>query len=136
MPKAISSIAVISVLIGLCLAPVRAQTPGEREIDAIRQDVSRLYSADRKVSVKMRSGVKIVGYIDKVGHDTFTLRPLNGNKTELRYEQVESISQKSGLTKNQKTALVIGAAAAVVVVAAVFGRKKRRGGFNPPCLLC
>ena len=135
MPKAISSIAVISVLIGLCLAPVRAQTAGEREIDAIRQDVSRLYSADRKVSVKTRSGVKIVGYIDQVGLDTFTLRTSSG-KTELRYEQVASVSQTSGLTKNQKTALVIGAAAAVVVVAAVFGRKKRSGGFNPPCLLC
>lgn len=135
MPKAISSIAVISVLIGLCLAPVRAQTAGEREIDAIRQDVSRLYSADRKVSVKTRSGVKIVGYIDQVGLDTFTLRT-STSKTELRYEQVASVSQKSGLTKNQKTALVIGAVAAVVVVAAVFGRKKRSGGFNPPCLLC
>ena len=135
MPKAISSIAVISVLIGLCIAPVRAQTAGEREIDAIRQDVSRLYSADRRVSVKTRSGVKIVGYIDQVGLDTFTLRT-STSKTELRYEQVESISQKSGLTKNQKTALWIGVAATVVVVAAVFGRKKRRGGFNPPCLLC
>lgn len=135
MRKAISSVASMLVIFGLCSGHLSAQVVSERETDAIKQDVSRLYSkTSKKVSVRMRSGVKIMGYIDTVGADTFTLRT-NGNRTDIRYSDVASVS-RTGLSKNQKTALLIGAGAAVVVVAVVFGRKKHPGGFNPPCLLC
>jgi hypothetical protein len=135
MRKANSFSFTILVLIGLFLGPVRAQVASELEADAIKQDVSRLYSTtSNKISVKLRSGVKIMGYIDAVGSDTFTLRD-NGSRRTIRYADVASVS-RTGLSKNQKTALLICAGAAVVVVVAVFGRKKRSGGFNPPCLLC
>lgn len=135
MRKAISSFAAIVVIFGLCIGAARAQVVSERETDAIKQDVSRLYSrTSKKISVEMRSGAKVMGYIDAVGSDTFTLRN-DGRRTEIRYADVARVS-RTGLSKNQKTALLIGAGVAVVAVVAVFGRKKHPGGFNPPCLLC
>lgn len=136
MRKAISSLLTIFVFTGLFIGPVRAQVASEIEADAIKQDVSRLYSTtSRKVSVKLRSGAKLMGYISAVGSDTFTLRD-NGSRRNIRYADVASVSQ-TGLSKNQKTALLIGAGAAVVVLVAVFGRKKDNdGGFRHPCLLC
>ena len=136
MRKAISSLLTILVLIGLFLGPVRSQVAGEIEADTIKQDVSRLYSAtSKKISVRLRSGARIMGYIEAVGSDTFTLRD-NGSRREIRYADVASVS-RTGLSKNQKTALLIGAGAAVVVVVAVFGRRKKDdGGFRHPCLLC
>ena len=128
-----SSIASVVIIFSLLSGSVTAQV-SEREIDEIKLDVSRLYSTtSRKVSVRLRSGAKQMGYIDSVGADTFTLRN-DGNKWNIRYKDVASISRK-GLSNNQKTALLIGAAAAVVVVAVVF-RKKDDGGFRHPCLLC
>ena len=128
-----SSIASVVIIFSLLSGSVTAQV-SEREIDEIKLDVSRLYSTtSRKVSVRLRSGAKQMGYIDSVGADTFTLRN-DGNKWNIRYKDVASISRK-GLSNNQKTALLIGAAAAVVVVAVVF-RKKDEGGFRNPCLLC
>ena len=132
MRTAISSFASVFVIFGLFVTSVRAQV-SEREIDEIKLDVSRLYSTSKKVSVRLRSGAKQMGYIDTVGADTFTLRNRN-NRWDIRYEDVASVSRK-GLSNNQKTALVIGAAAAVVVVAIVF-RRKDQGGFRHPCLLC
>ena len=133
MRKAISSIASVFIVFSLFLTTVRAQV-SEREIDEIKLDVSRLYSTtSKKVSVRLRSGAKQMGYIDSVGADTFTLRS-DRNRWDIRYEDVASVSRK-GLSNNQKTALLIGAAATVVVVAVVF-RKKDDGGFRHPCLLC
>jgi hypothetical protein len=128
-----SSVASVVIIFSLLSGSVYAQV-SEREIDEIKLDVSRLYSTtSKKVSVRLRSGAKQMGYIDSVGADTFGLRN-DGNKWNIRYEDVASISRK-GLSKNQKTALVIGALAAVVVVSIVF-RKKDEGGFRHPCLLC
>ena len=135
MRKAITSLLTIFVLAGLFLGTVRAQVTNDIEADAIKQDVSRLYSTtSNKILVKLRSGGKLMGYIDSVGSETFTLRD-NASRRNIRYADVQSVS-RTGLSNNQKTALLIGAGAAVVAVVAVFGRKKRRGGFNPPCLLC
>ena len=135
MRKAISSVTAILVILVLCIGPARAQVASAIEVDAIKQDVSRLYSrTSKKISVKMRSGARLMGYIDAVGSDTFTLRN-NGNQIDIRYADVASVSQ-TGLSKNQKTALLIGAGAAVVAVVIVFGRKKDDGGFRNPCLLC
>lgn len=135
MRKAISYFAVVIVIFGLGTGLARAQVVSEREADAIKQDVSRLYSSTaKKVSVKLRNGTRLKGYIAAVESDAFTLRA-EGNRTEIRYADVTSVS-RTGLSSNQKTALLIGAGAAVVVVVAVFGRKKHSGGFNPPCLLC
>jgi hypothetical protein len=133
MRKAISSIASVFIVFSLLLTTVRAQV-SEREIDEIKLDVSRLYSTtSKKVSVRLRSGAKQMGYIDSVGADTFTLRS-DRNRWDIRYEDVASVSRK-GLSNNQKTALLIGAMAAVLVVAVVF-KKKDDGGFRNPCLLC
>ena len=133
MRKTIAAILSVCITYSLCLSPLSAQV-SEPEIDEIKLDVSRLYSTtSKKVSVKMRSGAKIMGYIDAVGADTFTPRN-NGNRTQVRYADVAKIS-RTGLSKNQKTALVIGAVAAVTVAAIVF-RKKDDGGFRNPCLLC
>lgn len=133
MRKTFFITASLLVIMGLCFGPVRSQV-SELEADAIKQDVSRLYSTtSKKVAVKMRSGAKLMGYIDAVGSDTFTLRD-NGSRRNIRYSDVASI-KRTGLSKNQKTALIIGAGAAVVVAAIVF-RKKDEGGFRHPCLLC
>lgn len=135
MRKAISYVAAILVILGLCGGPARAQVASEIEADAIKQDVSRLFSStSKKISVKLRSGAKLMGYVDAVGTDTFTLRR-GGNRSDIRYADVASVS-RTGLSSNQKTALLIGAGAAVVVLAVVFGRKKDDGGFRNPCLLC
>ena len=136
MRKAISSVTAILVILVLCIGPARAQVASAIEADAIKQDVSRLYSrTSKKISVKMRSGARLVGYIDAVGSDTFTLRD-NGIRKDIRYVDVASVS-RTGLSKNQKTALLIGAGAAVVALAVVFGRRKDDdGGFRNPCLLC
>ena len=135
MRKALTSFASALVIFGLCVGDLRAQTAGEREIDEIKQDVSRLYSTtSKKISVRMRTGARLMGYIDEVGTETFTLRN-DGNKTYVRYADVASVS-RTGLSNNQKTALIIGAAAAVVVAAIVFRKKDDDGGFRNPCLLC
>ncbi|MDI1241942.1 MAG: hypothetical protein PSX80_08490 [bacterium] len=135
MRKAISSITALVVIVGLCISPARAQVVSDIETDAIKQDVSRLYSTtSKKVLVRLKNGSKDKGYIAAVGSDTFTLR--NGiTRMEIRYSNVASVT-RTGLSKNQETALLIGAGVAVVAIVAVFGRKKRSGGFNPPCLLC
>ena len=133
MRKAISSIVSVLVLFAVCLVPLRAQVAGEREVDAIRQDVSRLYSStNNKVSVKLRSGTKMKGRIRQVGSDAFTLRTAPNSDTEVRYADVASIS-RTGLSNGQKWAIVGGTVAAAVVAGIVF-RSKAKGGLR--CLFC
>ena len=133
MRKAISSIVSVLVLFAVCLVPLRAQVAGEREADAIRQDVSRLHSStNSKVAVKLRSGTKIKGHIRQVGSDAFTLRTAPNSDTEVRYADVASIS-RTGLSSGQKWAIVGGAVGAAVVAGVVF-RSKAKGGLR--CLFC
>ena len=135
MRKTLSFIVSILVIFGLCLGLVEAQFGGERETDAIRQDVSRLYSAaDKKVAVKMRSGTKIKGHIRNVGSDTFTLRTRPNSDIEVRYADVARVS-RTGLSKGQKRAIVGGVVGAVVVAGIVF-RRKRGPWDGLRCLFC
>jgi hypothetical protein len=133
MREAISFLVSVLIVLASCLGPVRAQTTSEREIDAIKQDVSRLYSAtDKKIAVKMRSGTRLKGYIRAVGSDTFTLRTRPNSDTEVRYADVARVS-RTGLSKGQKIAIFGGIMGAAVVAGIVF-RPKGRGGLR--CLLC
>lgn len=137
-----SKLAILSLFISLAIlsSPFRlaAQTTrSEREVDEIKQDVSRLYrNSSRKIAVRLINGATMMGYINELDAETFTMADAKTNRdVVIRYADVARVS-RTGLSKNQKTALLIGAGAALVAVVAVFGRKKHSGGFNPPCLLC
>lgn len=133
MRAAILFVVSVTFVLAVCLNPSHAQTPSEQEVDAIKQDVSRLYlDTSKKVSVRLRSGARLMGYINAVGGDTFTLRTRPNTDTEVRYADVLRVS-RTGLSKGQKWALA-GAAVGAVVVAGIVFRPKGKGGLR--CLLC
>ena len=130
MRKLLTYVIFVSISIVSSAFDLAAQTVGESEVgvDAIRQDVSRFYGPPaKKVSVKLRSGATIKGFVDAVASDTFKItNDDTGRTVEIRYADVERIKRiGNGLSKNQKTALIVGATVGTLVVLGLVFRKKR-----------
>lgn len=138
MHKFIAYSLLISLLVASSAFQVAAQTAGEREIDEIRQDVSRLYGPPaKKVSVRLRSGASVKGFVDSVGSETFIVaNDDNGRTVEIRYADVAKISSAGkGLSKNQKTALLVGATVGTLVVLGIVFKKKRDPWYGSRCAI-
>lgn len=124
------SLAILSSPFRLAAQTVRS----EREVDEIKQDVSRLYrDSSRKIAVRLINGATIMGYINELDVDTFTMADAKTNKdVVIRYADVAKINQ-TGLSQTQKTVLVAAGIGALVTIGIIF-RPKAKGGLR--CLLC
>lgn len=124
------SLAILSSPFRLAAQTVRS----EREVDEIKQDVSRLYrDSSRKIAVRLINGATIMGYINQLDVDTFTMADAKTNKdVVIRYADVAKINQ-TGLSQTQKTVLVAAGIGALVTIGIIF-RPKAKGGLR--CLLC
>jgi hypothetical protein len=124
------SLAILSSPFRLAAQTVRS----EREVDEIKQDVSRLYrDLSRKIAVRLINGATIMGYINELDVDTFTMADAKTNKDiVIRYADVAKINQ-TGLSQTQKTVLVAAGIGALVTIGIIF-RPKAKGGLR--CLLC
>ncbi|MCA1557513.1 MAG: hypothetical protein LC731_03115 [Acidobacteria bacterium] len=98
---------------------VCAQTNQAGQAEKIRADVTAL-GAGTRVSVKMRDKKKLVGYIDYVGKDDFTMSDVNKNTTrKIAYSEVAQIERKEkGVSKGLKIGLgVIGVLMVIGLIA-------------------
>ena len=127
-------IIIVSAVIAVSALHGTAQTASDRESDAIKRDLSELYGApSRKIAVHLKNGVKLMGYINAMDVDAFTLVDAKrGNKVEVRYADVSRVN-KTGISKTQKTVLVAAGIGALITVGIVL-RPKPKGGLR--CLLC
>jgi hypothetical protein len=134
MMKTFNFLVIFSVLIVASALHIAAQPAGDRESDAIKRDLSELYGApSRKIAVHMKNGAKLMGYINAMDADTFTLVDAKrGNKMEIRYADVSRVN-KTGISKTQKTVLVAAGIGTLIAVGIVF-RPKPKGGLR--CLFC
>ena len=128
-----------SLLVSLAIlsSPFRlaAQTTrSEREVDEIKQDVSRLYrNSSKKIAVRLMNGASIMGYINELDIETFTMVDAKTNRdVVIRYADVSKVN-KTGLSQAQKTALVAAGIGALVTIGIIF-RPKAKGGLR--CLFC
>ena len=134
MMKTISFLILSSVFIAASAPHIAAQTAGDRESDAIKRDLSELYGApSRKIAVHLKNGARLMGYINAMDVETFTLVDAKrGNKMEIRYADVSRVN-KTGISKTQKTVLVAAGIGTLIAVGIIF-RPKPKGGLR--CLLC
>jgi hypothetical protein len=134
MMKLPSFLIIVSAVIAVFALHGTAQTASDRESDAVKRDLSELYGApSRKIAVHLKNGVKVMGYINAMDVDTFTLVDAKrGNKMEIRYADVSRVN-KTGISKTQKTLLVAAGIGALIAVGIVL-RPKPKGGLR--CLLC
>ncbi len=124
----------ISFLFASSAHHVLAQKSGGREVDAIKNDISRIYAGTSKqIAVHMKTGAKLKGYVADMESETFILvQPKTGTKTNIRYADVSKVN-KTGLSQGQKTALIVGTVGALIAVSVIF-RPKPKGGIR--CLFC
>ena len=137
MLKVVNLICLISFLIASSAAHTFAQQSDSREVDEIKNDISRLYAnSGRQVVVHMKNGTKEKGYINAMESETFTLESTNsGRKISIRYADVSKVTEKkNGLSKGQKTALGVAAVGAIIAVVVIFQPKRSSGGLR--CLFC
>ena len=103
-------------------------------MDEIKQDVSRLSrNSSRTIAVRLMNGRSIMGYINELDVETFTMADAKSNRdVVIRYADVAKVSQ-TGLSQTQKTVLVAAGIGALVTIGIIF-RPKAKGGLR--CLLC
>lgn len=109
------------VMVGLLLLSgeftlVLSQTSADSKVEKIKSSVlKRGTEGKERVSVKMKTGSKLKGFINQSGEDSFTLKNAeSGQTTVIAYRDVEKIGS-SGLSKGAKIAIGISAAAAATL---------------------
>jgi hypothetical protein len=129
-----SFLIIVSAVIAVFALHGSAQTASDRESDAVKRDLSELYGApSRKIAVHLKNGAKLMGYINAMDVETFTLVDGKwGSKTEIRYADVSRVN-KTGISKTQKTVMVAAGIGALITVGIVL-RPKPKGGLR--CLFC
>lgn len=134
MLKMLHVLTLILFLIASSAHQVLAQNSDGREVQEIKNDISRLYGgASKKIAVHMKSGARLKGYVTDMESETFILvQPKTGTKTAIRYADVSRV-KKTGLSQAQKTALIVGTVGALIAVSVIF-RPKPKGGIR--CLFC
>lgn len=118
------------LMISLIVAPypwtAAAQTSGDAEVEKIKDEVSRHARLPIKtIAVRLKNGAKLKGRPTEVEDETFVLvERKTGKATLIKYADVAKVNKTGlGLSKTQKTVLLIGGVTTVIVLGAVFGPK-------------
>lgn len=93
-------------------------------VEKIKEKVARVGTgAKARVTVKMKSGQKIKGFISQAGSDDFTVRDRNtGEPTVISYNDVQKVDDNRGHStmRNVLIGVGIGAGALITVLAILF----------------
>ena len=101
---------------------VLAQTrDGERQVQKIKADVAKRGIGEKaRVTVELRDGSKLKGYISQAGDDSFTLTDAKSGQTKvLAYSDVDRVKGRGGLSLAAK--IGIGVAIFVGSLAILYG---------------
>ena len=127
MHKKLSSALIIALLVyaDLCIQPAYAKTQADRQAQhnaKITNAIGKLgVGKDARISVKLREGRRVEGYIRETRGDGFVVADLNtGNATEVAYRDVKRV-RGHNLSTGAKVAIGVGIAVGVLIVLAVIG---------------
>jgi hypothetical protein len=125
MFKTLISILLIGlVAVGAHAAPARASQTNDDAASKVQKKVARIGIGEKaKVTVRMKSGTKIKGFIAQAGANDFTVRnKQTGDVTSILYSDVLKVEDNRGLSRSKNLALGIGlgVAAFIAVGALIF----------------
>jgi len=115
------SIGLIGLLIFLANAAfVSAQTTAankQTNVEKIKKSILKRGTGEKqRISVKMLNGIKLKGYINQAGEESFTLTDSDTKQpTVLAYRDVAKVGS-SGLSMGAKIALGVGIASAATLI--------------------
>lgn len=127
MHKKLSSVLIIALLVcaEVCIQPAYAKTQADRQAQhnaKITNAIGKLgVGKDARISVKLREGKRIEGFIRETRDDIFVVADLNtGITTEVAYRDVKRVTGHN-LSTGAKVAIGVGIAVGVLIVLAVIG---------------
>lgn len=130
MHKNLSSIIFIALLLhsGLSVSRAYARTPADgnsKQQVAVRTAVNKLgVGRDARLSVKLRDGKEVKGFIQEIGDEDVVVTDLNtGIATEVAYKDVKQVKGHN-LSTGKKVAIGVGIAIAVLVTLVLIGLQR------------
>jgi hypothetical protein len=120
MPGNYLSLALTILLFHVSVLPVSAAPQGEREArqaSKVKAKIARRGVGEKaRVTVKLRNGTEVKGYVSRAGEDSFAVTDSKtGGATTIAYRDVKEVEGK-GLSKAAKIAIYAGAAVGIAVV--------------------
>lgn len=105
---------------GLYAAPLFATQADDdaRAIEKVRQEVAKLGLGEKaRVTVRMKNGTKIKGFISQAGANDFTVRDRKtGNPTTILYSDVAKLDDNRGGSALRNTLVAVAVGVGIVVV--------------------
>ena len=123
MKKTFQLLILLSLVSSTYALTAAAQTAGGADLEKIKDEVAKNARLPIKmIAVRLKNGAKLKGRPTEVEDETFVLLERNtGRQTLIKYADVAKVSKTGfGLSKTQKTALVIGGVTTVIVLGAIF----------------
>jgi hypothetical protein len=92
--------------------PINGQAEKDRRLTAkAKADVAAFgIGPDARVSVKLREGKKLKGYISQAGEDSFVITDSKtGSTTSIAYAEVAEVQRKKGISTGKAILIGVGA---------------------------
>ncbi len=121
MSKKYLSLVLIGALSHMMLLMTPTSVNGQTEKDTrltAKADVAAFgIGPDARVSVKLREGKKLKGYISQAGEDSFVITDSKtGSTTSIAYAEVAEVKRKKGLSTGKAILIGVGATFGVLLL--------------------
>ena len=137
MTKKFSAALLATLLLCLCLAPVRVEARQDasdaRQSDKVKASVTKRGTGEKaRVTVELRDRRKVKGYVSAAGEDDFVVTdPKTRQETKIAYDEVSRVSGH-GMSKGAKIGLIVGIGAGVTALAFGLAVKDALDDFGRP----
>ena len=112
-----------ALLSHVCAAPAFAAPPQQGGAEAqhaarVKADVARRGTGEKsRVTVKLRDGVRLKGYVSQAGEDSFVVTDSEtGRASTVAYRDVAQVKGRGGLSTAAKVGIGVGIGLAVLLV--------------------
>lgn len=111
---------IAALMIGLVtnLAVFANETNKEKEFsEKVKSEILKLGTgSDAKITVKLKDGTKIKGYVSEIRSDSFlVVNEKNGNATEVQYSQPKQV-RGNNLSKGTIIGITLGIAVGIIIL--------------------